>query len=84
LTEERENPMPSFTIDIYKDWTNEQLRTRCRELSRAVSRYELTIAMMAEYGPEMLDKLPAEFRDRAKQLNEAYRDEDAPKYYQPS
>jgi hypothetical protein len=68
--------MPSLVWDIYKGWTNKQLKLRCRELCTAVSRYEMMIAMMAEYAPEALDKLPKEFRDRALQLNAAYRDDE--------
>jgi hypothetical protein len=67
--------MPTFTLDIYKDWTPEQLRVRCRKLSRALIRDQRIVAMLVEYAPEGLQHLPAEYQKQAKHLNAAYRDE---------
>lgn len=64
--------VPSFKLDIYKDFTNEQLKTRCLELSRTASKYGLIIAMMSE-AEEALQILPVEMRETALNLNKAHK-----------
>lgn len=66
--------MPSFTLDIYKDFTYEQLKTRCRELNRTVGKYGLIIAVMAD-NEEALKLLSEEKRQIAINLNKGYKDD---------
>lgn len=68
--------MPTFTLpDPYDGWSKDKLKERIRELARAMTRDQLAIAMMVEYAPAVLDRLPAQYRERAKLLNAAYRDD---------
>lgn len=68
--------MATFVLDPYADWTAERLKSRCRELCRALSEDELIIAMMVEYTPSALDRIPPEFQDKARRINAARRDDE--------
>lgn len=68
--------MDSFTLpDPYDGWPEAALKSRLRELVRSGIRNERIIAMMTEYAPEVLERLPAAYRHRARALNAAYRDD---------
>lgn len=67
--------MTVFTLpDPYDGWSNRQLKKRIRELSHALIRTERIVAMMVEYAPKGLERLPEDNREKAKNLNTAYRD----------
>lgn len=69
--------MTQFTLpDPYEGWSEAKLKTRIRQLSRAVIRTERIVAVMVEYAPHGLEHLPKSDREKAKNLNAAYRDGD--------
>ena len=63
--------MPSFTLDIYKDWTNDRLKDRCRDLCRGLDEWQHIAMSLAEHGKEGLT--PSE-RDKVERMIDAYRD----------
>jgi hypothetical protein len=67
--------MPRFTLpDPYDGWSEAKLKTRIRQLIRAVIRTERIVAVMVEHAPQGLEHLPKSDREKAKNLNAAYRE----------
>lgn len=61
----------AFTSDPYAGWTENNLRKRCRELSRAVSRWQM-IALVAAY--DGIGALTEGDRAALEKLKQAYSD----------
>ena len=68
----------AFLIDAYEGWTEEQLKTRCRELVRAVDKYQRISMHLGSAAPGLLNDLPKEWADDVRSLIEAHRDEPSP------
>lgn len=66
--------MPTFTLDICKDKTREQLCADYRRTSRALCRWmDIALALGAS-NPEAVAKLPEEWRKEVTRTLEAYKD----------
>lgn len=63
--------MTTFKIDPYKGMTDDELRARCRALSRAVHRWEI-IALSLYEG--WFDELDADKKQAVINLHKAYAD----------
>lgn len=63
-----------YTIpDPYEGWTKFQLKERCRDLCRAIDRYQQMVMAMSEV-PGSLNQLHPEDRADVERLIEAYSD----------
>lgn len=63
--------MPSFTLDIYKGWTEDRLKERCRDLCMALDNWQHIAMALAEHGKEGLT--PTD-KEKVERLIEAYQD----------
>lgn len=63
--------MTAFTLDIYKDWTSNRLKERCRDLCMAVDNWQHIAMALAEHGK---DGLTPSDREKVERLIEACRD----------
>lgn len=63
--------MSDFKLDVYKDWTNEQLKTRCRELVGAVGECQVLIVSLYLYG---VDSLSFDEQEKIKNIVRAYKE----------
>ena len=64
--------MPTFTFDAYEGKTLDEMKSRARELCRALMRWQMTALLLAEkHGTEGLS---AERAAEVNRLIEAYKD----------
>jgi hypothetical protein len=63
--------MDTFTFDPHKGMTLEQVKQRCRELSRALTQWQM-IALLAYEGKT--DELPERDKQALQRLKAAYED----------
>lgn len=66
--------MPPFEFDAWADKTPDELKTDCRRLSRALSRWQ-RIALCVST-PGTIAALPMQWRDEINRLIDAYTDTD--------
>lgn len=64
--------MTEFVFDPYKNMTVEELKDRCRRLSRAYWHYQQIILILVERG---LDALPPDWKEEVQSLQRAYSDD---------
>lgn len=61
----------AYTLEIYKGWTPERLKERCRDLCGALDNWQHIAMTLAEHGK---DGLTAGDRDKLDRMIEAYQD----------
>lgn len=61
----------AITIDAYDSWSNEQLKRRCRELCRALDKWQRIAGIIKTEG---FDVLPKDWQADVDRLIEAYKD----------
>ena len=66
------NKVKTFTLDLTAGMSPEQIKTRYRQLVRAVGEMQRIAMMLAT--PENIEALPEPYRTKMRNLFEAYRD----------
>ena len=67
----------SVTLDTYAGWSRDKLKQRCRELCRAVDKWQFAAMHAATNGSNSIEQVQEPYRSHVANMIDAYSDDDA-------